>query len=67
MSKAQENLNFQEEMLRRAKAGDEAAIEWNRDIIRQAADKAPINDMLEIADFITDFLRRHIKNHIQNN
>ena len=67
MSQAQENLNFQEEMLRRAKEGDEAAIEWNRDLIRQSADKAPVNDMLEIADFLTDFLRRYIKNYIQNN
>lgn len=67
MSQTKDNLNLQEDMLRRAKAGDKEAIKWNRDLIIRFAKAAPVEDMLDIADYITDFLRRHIKNHLRNN
>lgn len=71
MSRQQKNLDYMETKLIQARKGigvtKEEAIKFLREVVVDTAEKAPEEDLIEIADFITGFLRRHIQKHTDSN
>jgi hypothetical protein len=67
MSYNAENMAHFERVLSDAKAGDSTAIEMVRKVMRDVGDKAPAEELISIADFTADILRRHIRDHIAKN
>jgi hypothetical protein len=62
-----EQLSRLESLLRKAQAGDEESVCILRDYVAECARKTPTSDLIAIADFVTDFLRRHVKDYVSRN
>ena len=62
-----EQLASAEKMLRDAKGGDTSAVDLLRDLVASSARSAPPGDLIDIADYIVGFLRRHVREHVARN
>ena len=62
-----EQLSIVERLLNNARAGDTGATEDLRELVAGSARSAPPGDLIEIADFVTGFLRRHVRQQLSNN
>lgn len=62
-----EQLARAEKLLTEARNGDAGATAVLRDLVARSARSAPTSDLIEIADFITGFLRQHVREHVAKN
>lgn len=60
-------LELGEKLLAEARLGDDNALAQLRLLVEKSAYAAPDNELLEIAEFITDLLRRHIRRCLEGN
>lgn len=56
-----------ERHITRAREGDAEALDLLRAFVAESSRKAPPGDLVDIADYVLDFLRRHVREHVSKN
>lgn len=60
-------MEFLQNLIESAKAGTPEAIDLLRDVVRRAADSAPADDLIQIAQGLYDMRAAAAKKHIEGN